>query len=357
MRTGRWIVTLVVALGLASAAFALTGKNGWTASTVTTAADVKANSGYLSDFGGVQWDTLGTVEFWSINSSQRSGLAVDGSGNMYTMVWGYDYVSGMSGPFYYGLIRVEGSTITTLVQDSGDSVSGGSQLQRVVVSPSTIGGLTKGHPVVIRWVDDVSAHGPAGDYSIVSVDPDNGTETLIYTLYDRTTGIGVFEIDGSGTGTDGTIYLGNGTAITRLTWSGSDWVEDSLSGAGHLLVGPDGMLYTSGQGWGVVTSKMSDHPIYRTDPATGATSVWGYVERSSSIYSWNFDANGTLWFGLHSTTRKQAKNPNYIASGVAGGVTNINNRISESAGYPYYLAGDSNAVYVMENFATINALE
>jgi hypothetical protein len=369
MRIRTWITVGAVTLGLATAAWAITGKNGWTAMTVTTAAAVKANSTYVSGFAGTPWQDLAAFELLAPNTnSQRDGLAADGSGNLYVLVRGAARFS--SGPQYTGLVRVSGSTITTLLQDAMSSSvlldRTGAELDAVVVSPSDAGTLTRGHPVVRRWVDETAGGNSRfpGHLDVVSVDPSSGAETFIYRFANLSHLPGALAIDGSATATNGTIYVDNQDgSIARLTYSGGAWIRDTVpgsivsgTGGDGLRVGPDGMLYTSSSGWGVILNKNPNHPIHRMDPATGASSLWGYVEGTSRIQSWDFDASGTLWFGLSSTSSKYAKSPAYVTRGVAGGVTNINNRIAESANIPWCVTGAAGAVYVLENLDTIYAL-
>jgi hypothetical protein len=341
---GEHMQRTVALLALIALAYALEGTGETTVDQLLTASQVKTALGWTqAQFG------LGVPRGYG------NAAAVAPSGDLYFVVYGFTTSSDPSDPqpLHTGLVLYDGTSLTELVEyqeNQGTGPNTGKLIHMVTVSPTDVGPLSVGHPVLLRHENTLAGGSIVSTIDLVSVDPDSKAETVLYSFGTEAANAHV-AIDG-----EGVLYVGPMTdgTIRKLEYVAGDYSASTLStgaAAGFGLVIDDaGKLYTFAEGvhWGGANG--DDMEILRIDPATGSATTYAFVDGWSFLFDWAW-SDGRLWVGGREAKRRKKQVPrHYVAEVVPGATTDAGNAVTESAADPVCVAaGADGKLLVIES--------
>jgi hypothetical protein len=339
----RRTITLLV---LVTAAFALSGTNGYDSQALFTTADV----GALSEWSGVDV----AFGFFGHGNVAQEEITVNSAGEIFLFVYGSD-----GSAEFNGIVRYDpdSDTLDTVVQEEYFLLGDGTwydNIECLTVSPSDAGPLTSDHLVLVRnrYV--------SGSFflEVVSIDPETGDETALFDADGGGKGMTNLVIDGS----SGDLFLLEGRAgeatwgaIWRFAWNGSAYDESVVVNAGEvqwgLAIGPDGYLYSFDG------STTWPETILRIDPSQ--TDSWtDYASFESSKFGdnrfkgWAWDSNGVFRIAMLDTKRNRGGSDlfSFVTKVPSGGTVSKADRITESQGAvaDAMTTGPSGTIYVVE---------
>lgn len=339
MLKGSLLAAALVVL-LAISAHALTGKNGYEATSLFDEDDLRYSVSYPSGFSGIEWaDLAGNFGLGKSGTGATPVLAADAAGGLFLRVFG----GNLDGCAYTGVVHWDGTDFHHLVQDVHSDADGGCQVEGVTVSPVSSGLLSEGHPVISRLV--VSS---TGDYwtDLVSIDPETADETLVYRAGSGTR-IRHLAVDSGGC-----IYGLAGSDLLAVARDGDAYAAETLATGvgGALALGGDGALYTfaADASWG---GGRGENALLRVDPATGTVAAYAAVPCKYALTGGlTADSDGSLFIGLAFMKKSNGS----IALVRAGETVSAGDVVAEVENYSLLRAiagGPDGALHVVETLS------